>query len=353
MKILLFGEFSGLHTNLKFGLEQLGHKVTLVSSGDSFKKFNGDINVSTSYKNIFLRRIILLFKYLWYFPRFIGYDVVQYIQPYVFFTKPRFAYWYLLYLKAFNKKIFYNVCGGDAIVNTNALTMRYSPLLNEIKEGVIERGSAYSHLGLEKYITLQKIVKQYDGIIASSYSYFNAYQKYNNLKGFIPMPIKPEKVPEICMVQSKIAILHGIIRAESKGSFYILEALKKIELKYADKVEIIIVEKLPFIEYVKKFDKCHILIDQCVSYGYGMNALLGLSKGKVVMSGCEKEMQELLSTPCPIINILPDANDIYNKIEELVLQKDKIHRIAKQGYEFVNLHHDCNSIARAYLTKWL
>ncbi len=38
-KILLFGEFSGLHTNLKEGLEELGYEVTIVSAGDGKKKY--------------------------------------------------------------------------------------------------------------------------------------------------------------------------------------------------------------------------------------------------------------------------------------------------------------------------
>jgi len=47
MNILLLGEYSRLHNSLKEGLQDLGHNVVLVSTGDSFKAFPSDIDVSS------------------------------------------------------------------------------------------------------------------------------------------------------------------------------------------------------------------------------------------------------------------------------------------------------------------
>ena len=44
MKILLVGEFSRFHNNLKDGLLQLGHEVVLASTGDGWRKLPSDIN---------------------------------------------------------------------------------------------------------------------------------------------------------------------------------------------------------------------------------------------------------------------------------------------------------------------
>ena len=43
MKILLIGEYSGLHNSLKDGLQLNGHSVTLLGTGDGFKNFPVDI----------------------------------------------------------------------------------------------------------------------------------------------------------------------------------------------------------------------------------------------------------------------------------------------------------------------
>jgi len=45
MKILLVGEFSGVHNNLKMGLKALGHDVKLAADGDGFKKFGYDFRI--------------------------------------------------------------------------------------------------------------------------------------------------------------------------------------------------------------------------------------------------------------------------------------------------------------------
>ena len=44
MKVLLVGEYSGVHNNLKRGLEKLGVKVILINGGDSWKNFDSDID---------------------------------------------------------------------------------------------------------------------------------------------------------------------------------------------------------------------------------------------------------------------------------------------------------------------
>ena len=48
MRILLIGEYSGLHNSLKEGLEKNGHEVTLIGSGDGFKKYPMDIKIEST-----------------------------------------------------------------------------------------------------------------------------------------------------------------------------------------------------------------------------------------------------------------------------------------------------------------
>ena len=41
MNILIIGEFSGFAKHLKNGFFQLGHNVTIIHNGDSWKKISG------------------------------------------------------------------------------------------------------------------------------------------------------------------------------------------------------------------------------------------------------------------------------------------------------------------------
>ncbi|WP_034293688.1 MULTISPECIES: hypothetical protein [Bacillus] len=49
-KILLLGEYSGVHQNLKEGLKELGHDVVVASDGDEQIRINSDIDLSLQSK---------------------------------------------------------------------------------------------------------------------------------------------------------------------------------------------------------------------------------------------------------------------------------------------------------------
>ena len=74
---------------------------------------------------------------------------------------------------------------------------------------------------------------------------------------------------------------------------------------------------MPYDKYVKLFTEMDILLDQTNSYGMGMNAELGLMKGKVVFTGNEPENRSVLGFyTIPAIN----ANSYYSHAEGRYLQ---------------------------------
>ena len=83
MKVLLLGEYSGVHSNLKEGLLELGHDVILASSGDSWKEIESDISFGYNGEGLIhkLSRVVSLLKNI---KNFIGYDAVQLINPVIF-----------------------------------------------------------------------------------------------------------------------------------------------------------------------------------------------------------------------------------------------------------------------------
>ena len=111
MKILLIGEFSGVHNNLKKSLVDSGHSVILAANGDGYRKFDSDF-LLTPYKGRIYGRIKNIIYLLKNINKLTGYDVVQYINPFVipyyslFFGVP-------LLITLFNKKKVYYACGTD------------------------------------------------------------------------------------------------------------------------------------------------------------------------------------------------------------------------------------------------
>lgn len=351
MRILLFGEFSGLHVNLKKGLEDLGHEATVVSFGDDFKNIKGDITIKNVCGNKLLRLFthqVQCFKLL---KKIKNYDVVQFISiaPHII-PYDILGYFFIKFIKRNNAKVFFNSCGMDTYNALTQLTFAYSPLCNEIREGNYRNLFLYCNNRSLKITN--KIVSLFDGIISSSFTYHCGYKRFSNYIGFIPMPFYIVKKDEANLICGKIKIFYGISRKQFKGTRYILDALERISKKYHDQVEISIVENRPFDEYVKLFDQCNIFVDQACSYGYGMNALLGLSKGKVVLSGNESQNQEFIGIKCPIINIEPSSEHIYNEIEKLVLNSENIPLIGREGTEFLNKLHDARIVAMKYVEYW-
>lgn len=126
--------------------------------------------------------------------------------------------------------------------------------------------------------------------------------------------------------------------------------MENIKEKYPDKVEIILDGNMPLEEYKKILKRANIIIDQCKSYSYGMNALYGMAMGKVVFSGNEAECRkEFKREDVPVINIKPNVKDIEGKIEYFVKNPELIFKIGEKSRKFVEEFHDCEVITSQYL----
>ncbi len=115
-----------------------------------------------------------------------------------------------------------------------------------------------------------------------------------------------------------------------KGNDIFEAALDIIEQKYRIKLKLLMYEDLPYKEYIKSFDKAHILLDQVYAYDQGYNALEAMAKGKVVFTGAEQEWLDYynIEEDTIAINALPDAEEIANKLEWLILNPEKIIEIS-------------------------
>lgn len=342
MRILLYGEFSSFHSNLKIGLQEIGHEVVLVSDGDGFKNISSDFAVSSKRKGLF-RQLDLSVKHLKLSQKMGKFDIIQIINPnfipFLVFNKV------LRTLSNKNTKIFLSACGDDVQYIKYINQMRYSPYSNSNKP--------YTRLidKLRNFVTLNKV----NGIIPVMYDYAEPYResKYKNkLLPTIPLPITINHCNKK-RNNKKIIIFHGLNRESFKGTKYIIEAMNKIKLKYMDLVQLEVHGKLSLNEYLEKLEIADIVIDQALSYSYGMNALYAMRNGSVVLSGNEHEcMCEFKTDVIPVINILPSSDDIYTKLEELILNQSYIVELGIKSKEFVEIFHNSIFIAKKYISVW-
>ena len=209
MRILLIGEYSGLHNSLKEGLEKNGHEVTLVGSGDGFKKYPMDIKIeSTIFEfpllkvlaklidkifRISLNEIEIWLKTKMILHKLVGYDVVQLVNENAFRTIPSLQISLLKYILNNNKKLFLLSCGTDykSVKHSIDKKFRYSiltPLLNN-------KNLKKLYKPILKYLTKDYIklhdflLKNINGVISSDLDYHIPYIGDERYLGMIPNPI--------------------------------------------------------------------------------------------------------------------------------------------------------------------
>lgn len=378
MKILLIGEYSRLHNSLKEGLMALGHEVTIVGCGDKFKQFPVDFSIYARicndnkianflFKSIRkvigfnLEKIEKAIRFYLLLSKLNHYQHVQLINSDALETYPilsRFLY----------KKLFQNiqsrsllVCGDETPIIDYLFKkeFKYSVLTPYFEDNSIEKEFQfplkYRNDNYRK--TFNWLVKNCQNLITSDLDYEIPMQKMGFQTTFIPNPINTDKITfQNIGITDKIVIFLGINRLSysKKGIIYFEKALEIIREKYADKIEIIVSENLPYSEYISTYNRAHILLDQVFAYDQGYNALEAMAKGKVVFTGAETEFlnQYQLQADDVCINAEPNENEIAKKLSFLIENPEKINKISKNARKFIEKEHAYKIIAEKYFTSW-
>lgn len=376
MKILLVGEYSRLHNSLKEGLLALDHEVTLVSTGDHFKKFPSDILFKRKYNSGIFKKIKVGFYKLFgvdvtsislrnqFFQqkeKFKDYDVVQLINESSFGIEPKYEKEIITYLKNNNKNLFLLSCGTDYVSVKYAFEkkFKYSILTPFFDGKVSEKDFApvLKYLKPEYKDLHQFVFKSVDGVVASDLDYDIPLQGHEKYLELIPNPVNVEKLEyHLMSTREKIIIFHGINRGNyfKKGNDYFETALIEIQKKYPTKVKIVTVENVPYSEYISSYNSAHIILDQVFAYDQGYNALEAMAKGKVVFTGAETEFLKRynLKEDEVCINALPDVDGLVSKLSWLIENPEKIQEIGKNARLFIEREHNYISIAKKYLQVW-
>lgn len=353
MRILLIGEFSSFHLYLRNGLRNLGHDVVLASNMDGWKQIEGaDIKLEeVAHPESRYRSVLEKVVYSETISKgFVDYDVVQLMCPGVFH-----------YLCSIN--IFKRLKKNNKLISLVAAGSDYA-LHKAFEEGCLtdyalsfdkQARDFYKPSNFRKKIKIrneQKIADECDIIIPASYEYTVGYRGYDKLYHVIPMPIDLSSIQyKENRMENRVTFFHGISRPKMKGTSFILEALK--ELKKEEDVDIIVKERVPFNEYITIMNKTNVLIDQCCSYGYGINALIGMAEGKLVMSGAREEALKALNiTSCPVWLIRPDQKQILSQMREIVKRKDDMVELGAISRRYVEQIHECTKVASQYVEAW-
>lgn len=371
MKILLMGEYSNVHATLAEGLRKLGHHVTVLSNGDFWKNYPRDIDLVR--KPGKLGGIMYMMKLYTIVHKLRGYDIVQLINPMFLELKAERIFPIYQYLRKHNKKVILGGFGMDyywVSVCCKDKPLRYSDfnIGDKLRTNTDALKERKDWLGTEKGRLNQMIAEDCDGIITGLYEYWACYQpSFPQKTTFIPFPIKPQLITPgnsnshtyvenhqviPLDIPKKVKLFIGInkSRSEYKGTDIMLKAAQAIAKKYPDKTELRIAENIPFAEYVKMMNGSDAILDQLYSYTPSMNPLEAMARGIICIGGGEPENYEIIHEDklCPIINVLPNYESVYQELEHLVLHPELVPLLKQQSIEYINKHHDYIKVAKRY-----
>lgn len=308
-----------------------------------------------------LSKIEVAYKFYRILPKLKDFDVVQLINEDCIKTFYKIEKWFLKKLKKQNKKLFLLSCGTDyvSVKYANDKKPRYSILtpLHENNKLKKKYNHILRYLSKPNYELHKFLYQNINGVLASDMDYHLPLKNHPKYLGLIPNPINIENLDFIPLqITDRINIFHGINteNAYKKGSSHFESALKIIQNKYPEKVNIVTTKDIPYKEYITLYNESHILLDQVYGYDQGYNALEAMAKGKVVFTGAEQEWLEYynLQEDTVAINALPDEKKIAEKLEWLILNPEKIIEISKNARIFIEKEHNYITVAENYIEKW-
>lgn len=356
MKILLMGEYSNVHATLADGLRSLGHDVTVLSDGDSWKNYPRDIDLSRPEGRwggvAYVARLARIL------PRLRGFDVVQLINPMFLELKARRIAPVYRWLRRHNRKLVLGAFGMDYYwVNENVTRrpLRYSDFNIGARLRSDEPALRYraDWVGTDKQRLCELVARDCDGIVAGLYEYWACYKPlFPEKTVFVPFPIRTKAVPDVGGVPRRLRVFVGVSKHRSayKGTDVMLRAARAVARKYPDRMELSVAEGVPFARYVEMLRGADVILDQLYSYTPAMNALEAMSQGVVCVGGGEPENYEILGEKQlrPIVNVLPNEESVCHELEQLVLHPERVVELKRQGLDYIRRHHDHRKVAGQY-----
>lgn len=351
MKILLLGEYSGIHKNLKEGLIELGHECEVASAGDNWKKISTDINLHPKFSGLIGKAEYRM--NFWSLLKGIEkYDVVHLVNP---FAIP----WKLFPAKYFVKKIsevtnlYLSAAGDDAYFwRFGKNKLPYGPFNDVLKYD--EKSTSYFMESDQSFEHNNNIIEHCRGIIPIMYEYEKSYEGHSKVLKTIPIAINVKSVEySPNRVNNKIIIFHGLNKYGFKGTQFVEKAFNYLKPKYSNELDLRIEGKLPFNQYVKLVSNTNIVIDQVNSHSNGVNALISLAMGKIVLGGGEQiALQSLNQKSTPVFNITPNDSSIIDTIEHLIEIKKEFESLGWAGRKFIEENHNHVKVAEQYIEVW-
>lgn len=241
-------------------------------------------------------------------------------------TTLTFDHFDLKALKKFDKKVIMQFWGQDVRLYSKAA--KFNPYIGDLQSNEEEIRMKLEQLaGYAQYC----IVNDYE-----IYEYVRDY--FTDIR--IISQMIDVKSFEPCYrddADDKFTIVHAPTSGRLKGTNYILSAVENIKEKYPW-VDFRLVHGIPHDKAVRIYKEADLIIDQLLIGNYGQLSIEAMALGKPVMCWISDFMKERYPRELPVIIANPD--DVEDKLEYAIKNKDMLKAIGKKGRLYAEKYHD-------------
>lgn len=343
MRVLIIGDFSSSGHFLAQGFKGLGIDVTHVAYQNGWRENPIEINLTSKYSGI-IGRFDNYFK-PFRLQNLKGYDAVIFID---YFAFPRtFGINSIItrQIQENSKESYLWVMGCDSKLREWGKEKNFdlcNPCLMYDQKSLKCRHE--NDLDAE-----QKFLLNIKSIIPATFEYHEAHKLNPKIGPMIQLPIlNTEGIRPYN--KGLIKVFHGLNRYGFKGTHIVERVFNEMEIKYKDDVSFLIKGKLPFIEYTKLTSQQDVIVDQLFSQCLGINGLLTLAQGKVLIAGDPSPTYNILKFPNPpMIATEPSLAGLKRSLEYLIENKHNLKQYQEEGPEYIKKYHAPGVVARKFL----
>ena len=100
-------------------------------------------------------------------------------------------------------------------------------------------------------------------------------------------------------------------------------------------------------------NRANVVVDQCCSHGYGINACIAMAQGKVVMAGSrEHTLSAFGIESSPILHVEPSVDQIFSQLEYILENRRNIAQWGIDSRRYVEEMHHYVKVAARYVDAW-
>lgn len=342
--ILIVGDFSSAGRFLAYGFETLGIKTTHIAYQNGWRENPIQNNLTSKYKGI----VGKIHNYIKPFTlgQLKGHDAVIFLDYYPFPRTFGINSRFTKLIQENNKSSYFWVMGCDSKMREWGKVANFD-LCNSCL--IYDQKSLVCICEKDKE-SEKTFLEGIDAIIPACFEYYEAHKGNAKTGNIIQLPVSlPENRPT-SVAHDRINIFHGLNRYGFKGTHIVERVFNDLNGEYSEKVNFLINGKLTFNNYIKLLDLQDVVVDQIFNQSMGINALLTLAKGKILVTGDPSPACNMLNIPLPpMITIEPSIVGLKRGIEYVIENYEKLKVLKDDGREYVRKFHAPEVIANKFI----